>query len=96
MAEKSTPKEKESSVNRSYPFDVPYVTPFPYRGLLSRYPFALPSYRAYGSSLFPYSYGTMRKYQINTLKVQADHFENMARNIREYCAEIEKEGEGKK
>lgn len=92
MAEKSKPKEKKSSVTRSYPFGVPYVTTFPYRGLLPRFPFTLPLYGAYGSSFFPYSSETMRKYQINTLKVQADHFENIARNIREYCAEIEKEG----
>jgi hypothetical protein len=96
MAEKNKSKEKESSVIRSYPFGVPYLTTFPYRILFPRFPFASPLYGVYGSSLFPYSPETMRKYQIHALTVQADHLENMARNMREYCAEIEKEGEGMK
>lgn len=96
MTEKSKPKEKESSVIRSYPFGSPYLTSFSYRGFFPRFPFALPLYGGYGFSLFPYSPETMRKYQIRALTVQADHLENMARNIREYCAKIEKEEEGKK
>jgi hypothetical protein len=98
MAEKEKIKQSKSYVLPVYPFGFAhnaqfYRMPFFPGSWGPRHALAAPLYGPWG---IPFSAETARKNQINALKVQAEHLENMARDIREYIAEIEKKSEKKK
>ena len=91
----SESKSKQSAKSSSYsPYGLPLGMPlgYPFARGWPGVSFMNPFFRvrAYGPFGMLYSAETMQKQQIGMLKAQAEHFENMAKDIRAYVADIEK------
>ena len=87
---------------RYVPYGLPYGFPFapayrwPYLPRqVPYYPYGAPFLGSYSPFGMPYTAETARKAELEALKAQAEYFEDMLKDIKDYIAELESEGQKK-
>ena len=59
------------------------------------YPYGPPFFGTYSPFGVPYSAEAARKAELEALKAQAEHFEDILKDLRDYIAELESKGDKK-